>query len=244
MRAGVMSAGAFWRARTAAPAKAKQDDSSRVEGNVRPFVGWSPERFASEQIRSLVRRVFSQSATPPVRQVVFSAVDPVTDVRDLCLRVGEMLAEETLGDVAVVGDHPHSGPAREEYQPAALATSVDIQTARPRDSGVRVRGNLWTVPFRTTGTFTSGTSLHRYMGEIRREFEYSVVAAASCGGSPSAISMAQLADGIILVLSAQFTRRMAALRVRDAVESAQIRILGTVLRDREFPIPEGLYRRL
>ena len=57
-------------------------------------------------------------------------------------------------------------------------------------------------------------------------------------------SMAQLADGIILVLSAQRTRLATARRIKEVLDAAQARILGTVLCDRVFPIPEKLYQRL
>jgi Mrp family chromosome partitioning ATPase len=56
--------------------------------------------------------------------------------------------------------------------------------------------------------------------------------------------MAEFTDGIVLVLSAQHTRRAAALRIKEKVDEAHVRLLGTVLSDREFPIPQRLYRRL
>jgi Mrp family chromosome partitioning ATPase len=56
--------------------------------------------------------------------------------------------------------------------------------------------------------------------------------------------MAQSADGMILVLSAQKTRRIAARKIKDVLDAAHVRVLGTVLCDREFPIPERIYRQL
>ena len=91
---------------------------------------------------------------------------------------------------------------------------------------------------------TTATSLHSYLGEVRREFEYSIVEAPPAGESNVATAMAQFADGIILVLSAHRTRRIMARKIKGVLEAAQARILGTVLSDRVFPIPEGIYRRL
>jgi receptor protein-tyrosine kinase len=79
---------------------------------------------------------------------------------------------------------------------------------------------------------------------VRREFEYSIVEAPPAGESNEATAMAQFADGIILVVSAQRTRRAAALKIKASLEAAKIRLLGTVLSDRLFPIPEKIYRRL
>ena len=64
------------------------------------------------------------------------------------------------------------------------------------------------------------------------------------GESNEAMAMAQFVDGIILVLSARRTRRIAARKMKEMLEGAHARILGSVLSDRVFPIPQGIYRRL
>jgi len=113
-----------------------------------------------------------------------------------------------------------------------------------REISTRVQDNLWLVPGYEQDMQGSTVSMHTYLGEIRKQFEYSVVEAAPSGDSNEAAAMAQLADGIILVLSAQRTRRAAAREIRQALAAAQVRLLGAVLSDREFPIPDGIYRRL
>jgi Mrp family chromosome partitioning ATPase len=87
-------------------------------------------------------------------------------------------------------------------------------------------------------------SLHSYLADVRMQFGYSIVEAPPAGESDLATAMAQFADGIILVLSAQRTRRIMARKIKGMLEAAQARILGTVLSDRVFPIPDGIYRRL
>jgi Mrp family chromosome partitioning ATPase len=64
------------------------------------------------------------------------------------------------------------------------------------------------------------------------------------GISSEAAVLGQLADGIILVLAAQCTRRAAARKIKETLEASQARILGTVLSGRIFPVPERIYRRL
>jgi Mrp family chromosome partitioning ATPase len=56
--------------------------------------------------------------------------------------------------------------------------------------------------------------------------------------------MGQLADGIILVLEAHNTRRAIARKIIETFEAAQVRVLGIVLSQRTFPLPEWMYRRL
>jgi hypothetical protein len=200
---------------------------------------WNPESFAREQIHGLVRQIFLSNAARPVRQVVFSAVEVETDVRGICRQVGEALAAETPGKVGVMGGFPRlvSDTETDEISAASLPPLHRIAT--------RVRGNLWLVPGSAgDAEHRTAASLHSYLGELRREFEYSIVEAAPAGESNDTISMAQFADGIVLVLSAERTRKVTARNVKQVLEGAQARLLGTVLSDRVFPIPDRIYRRL
>jgi len=209
----------------------------------RPVAEWNPETFAREQIQGLVRRVFFSNPERPVRQVVFSAAEPETDIRTICRRVGEALALETAGTVAVMGGCLQLLQSTEEQHPIPDRGTKDASVPPLRRIATRMRGNLWLVPAAARNPATTA-SLHSYLGELRREFEYSIVEAPPAGESYEATAMAQFADGIILVLSAQRTRRVTARRIKETIEDAHARLLGTVLSDRVFPIPEGIYRRL
>ena len=154
------------------------------------------------------------------------------------MRVGVALALETAGSVAVVGGHPQVVRDPETAEPEMRTGSAPL-----RQSATRLRSNLWLVPAGEKVRRTTG-SLHKYLGDVRREFEYSIVEAPPPEESTETKAIAQFADGIILVLSAHRTRRVVARKVKQALEAAQVSVLGTVLSDRVFPIPEALYRRL
>lgn len=190
---------------------------------------WSAEDFASGQIKGLVRRIFSVGVAHSVRQVAFSAIGPDIDISDLCQRVAQTLAEERLGDVALVASEVWAVGSRRNLPLKQTATQMNR--------------NYWSLPGPEYSGVAGASSVHTYLAKIRSEFEYSLLAAPSAGTSEAAI-LAQSADGIVLVLSAQNTRRASAARIKGALEDAGARLLGVVLTDREFPIPEKLYRRL
>jgi hypothetical protein len=201
---------------------------------------WNPKDFAHEQIRGLVRRVFFASGGPPVKQVVFCAAGPQTDVLAICEQVGWALAQETSAHVAIVGREPRSeamarnAPYRGKGAIKSWATQTSI--------------NLWRVPEFGPQGFGEESGTGRYwlscLAELRNEFEYAVIQGPVAGLSSEAALLGQLADGIILVLGAHSTRRATARKIKETLEAAQSRILGTVLSERRFPVPEGIYRRL
>jgi Mrp family chromosome partitioning ATPase len=110
-----------------------------------------------------------------------------------------------------------------------------------------LRQNLWLVPaglWRTAQTIPTIPSIRRCLGELRAEFDYAVIHAPPVGTSGEAGVLAQLADGLVLVLEAHRTRRVLARMTQERLQAAHVRILGAVLSGRTFPIPERLYRRL
>jgi len=210
-------------------------------GPSRETHGWNPEDFEREQIRGLVRRVFFANAGQPVKQVIFSAVDRNTDVAHICDHVGRALGLETRADIAIVGRERRAEQiARPQFH---YARSGAIKTRSTRDAS-----NLWRVPGfgacecgEKPGT---GPYWLSCLAELRNEFEYAVILGPVAGISSEAEVLGQLADGIILVLEAHSTRRATARKIKQTLEGAQVRILGTVLSERRFPVPDRIYRRL
>jgi hypothetical protein len=236
-----MSANADVLGRSEVIGSAAQDIPLPRVGLSREIHRWNPEDFAREQIRGLVRRVFFANAAHPVKQVVFSAVEPNTNVAHICDQVGRALALETRADIAIVGRERRAEQiARPHFH---HARSGAIKTRSTRDAS-----NLWGVPGFGACECGEKPSTGPYwlscLAELRNEFEYVVIHGPVAGISSEAEVLGQLADGIILVLEAHSTRRAAARKIKQTLEGAQARILGTVLSERRFPVPDRIYRRL
>jgi hypothetical protein len=216
---------------------------------------WSPEDFAREQIRGLVRRVFFASGGQPITQVVFSAAEPHTEVASICDQVGQALALETSAHIAVVGREPRAGEVVREHSGgvgrSAIKSSIkssSIKSSSIKSWSTQTAVNLWRVPGFGLREWGEESGTGRYwlscLAELRNEFEYAVIEGPAAGISSEAGLLGQLTDGIILVLGAHSTRRATARKIKETLEAAQSRILGTVLSERRFPVPERIYRRL
>lgn len=200
---------------------------------------WSPKSFAAEQIRGLVRRVFFSTGARVAKHVVFSSAGTNPDLAGLCDQVGHALALETSADVAIV----RCEPCKSEMQVVRYAGNVAIKSW-----SVRIGTNLWRVPeFKVRESRDVPGTAKFYLSclaELRSEFEYAVIQGPAAGASSDAALLGELTDGIILVLGANHSRRATARKIKENLKAARSRILGTVLSERRFPIPEGIYRRL
>ncbi|HEY6767703.1 MAG TPA: hypothetical protein VI386_23365 [Candidatus Sulfotelmatobacter sp.] len=208
---------------------------------------WSPEQFAEEQIRGLVRQVFFSSAGQPVRQVVLSAVEGTTDVTHLCRQAGEALASEIKGSVAVLtwDSTVLEESSRDQCKPQTMRIGGAEASPTPwRDLAQRTKANLWMLTLESPAISSSWTEIYSRLCELRSEFDYSIVQGPAAGLSNQLASLGQLSDGIVLVVTAHKTRKAAARKAKETLEAARIRMLGIVLSERTFPIPTALYRRL
>ena len=207
---------------------------------------WNREDFAREQIRGLVQRVFFASGGRRVTQVVFSAAEPHTDVARICDQVGWALALETSAHIAVVGraSCPITAGVEETVRDYPLCAGRAAIKSWSSQTAV----NLWRVPgfARRECREESGTGRYwaSWLADLRKEFEYAVIQGPVAGISSEAGLLGQLTDGIILVVGAHSTRRATARKIKETLEGAQSRLLGTVLSERRFPVPERIYRRL
>lgn len=199
----------------------------------------SLERFAGEQIRGLARSLYFAGPNP-CRRVVFSAVDRKTEVSALCRSVAEVLSSEAAGTTCIL-DADFLGQPE-----SASFTSDQTRFGRLRDSSLQLSSRLWYMPpkvFRGERGAISSAWLKARLAELRLEFDYLVIQ-ASAGTTNQAALLAQLCDGLVLVVEANSTRRISAQKVREMLTAAHVRLLGTVLSERTFPIPRAIYERL
>jgi Mrp family chromosome partitioning ATPase len=222
-------------------------DSGLAAVPVPQSTAWDPATFAQEQISSLVRRVFFPGWPKPSKQVVFTAVDANHDVAHICRRVGETLASQVPGTICLVDADARSSrlaAAFESFQPSLSALAGQCL----KDRATRISPNLWFLPAAAfvperEKEFSAAWLRHR-LGDLRREFDYSVVHAPAVTSFSETGLLAHLADGVVLVLNAHRTRRVAAQHARDVLLAASARLIGAVLDQKQFPIPASVYRRL
>jgi hypothetical protein len=206
--------------------------------------GWDMESFADEQIRGLVRNVYL-SRSKPSPQVVFAAVDRESNLSGLCRRIGQTLSVQVSGSVCLV-DLQETGAAAEREQ---FSISSDHKRfGRLRDCSLQLSSRLWYMPGEVfLGAQSTGFStawLRSRLAELRLEFDYLVIQAPAAGATNQAAMIARACDGLVLIVEANSTRRASALKVKEMLDAAHVRLLGTVLSARTFPIPHAIYQRV
>jgi receptor protein-tyrosine kinase len=206
--------------------------------------------WASDEALRLVQQIFLQTQTPP-RVVVFAGIDHGNGSSIICGAVGEALAKNSPGQVCMV-----EGNFRSPGLPGLFGTPNHrgLTDALLREGPIRSfagpvgQRKLWLL---SSGMLAADSpnllgsdGLKARLAELRTEFEFVLVDAPPLTRYADAIALAQLSDGLVLVLEADSTRKKAALTVTSTLRASNVPILGAVLNKRTFPIPENIYSRL
>jgi succinoglycan biosynthesis transport protein ExoP len=184
------------------------------------------------------------------RTVIFASSESGNGASWICARAAELLASQVTGRVCLV-DANLEGPTLHELfgvpnhhgLAEALCTEDSI-------GGYVSQLSRWNLALVSAGLEASagspdtknrnlagsnldgdlsGQHMRRRLQELRAEFDYVLVDAASLDAGDSAIALAGLADGIVLVLKTHSTRRERVRRRLQDLKSAGVRVLGAVL---------------
>jgi protein-tyrosine kinase len=173
-------------------------------------------------LHDLVQKLFFCSAEAP-RVVLVCGVDRNAGAKRLCGPLARELADQAADDVCLVEDLENS----------------------PVDEGSeQLSEQLWRVRLSTDRSRPRVEQWKTHIGWLRQEFRYAVIHSPPLLEASDAVVLGQLCDGLLVVLEAHRTRRLAALRAKTMIESSGVRLLGTILSERTFPIPEAIHRRI
>jgi hypothetical protein len=173
---------------------------------------------------------------------LFAAADAGTKVVAVCEQVGRAVAEMSGAAVAIVEASPLSGAAF-NFNVSDLKKRADGVTESEwwRGCSSQIAENLWRVPAIVMRDQSYPVGLD---GWTAGDLPFDYVLFAGVVSDSETPAFCSLCDGVVLVLSANQTRRESALRAREYLLQCNAELLGAVLDDRTFPVPEAIYRRL
>jgi succinoglycan biosynthesis transport protein ExoP len=204
-----------------------------------------------DEVAKLVFNLFLLPGAESPRQVVFAGTEKGTGCSWMCARVGEVLASQTSGSVCVVDCNLRSPSLHQQF---AISNHFGLSDALVQSNPVHQyvrqlsRRNLWLL---SCGSSTdnwqenvTSENLKRRLTELRCQFDYVLIDAAPMNTCKDCIVLGKSSDGVVLVLKANSSNRKAARKALQELQAARTTVLGAVLNQRTFPIPDSIYRRL
>ena len=243
--AGIRLGGRASRAGEAIGAATKNKTSTIAE-----ILAEAPPATREESLK-LVQRLFLTSEQRPPKAVVFAAIDSGNGCTRLCAITAQLLAENVRGSVCLVDGNFRTPSLPDLFgvdNHRGLADSLRQEGAIRGFAKQAGRNNVWLLSSGSLGTdsvnLLNCDRMKERIGELRNAFDYVLIDAPPLNSYADAMVLGRLADGVVLVLEANVTRRETALRVAERLRATRIPVLGAVLNKRTFPIPSALYKRL
>ena len=201
---------------------------------------------AGLDLMNLVQRIFLTQE--PCRVVAFAGVGTSSEDPMICLETARILASSISEDVLIVdADLEHMG-LLEDYskmKERGLTTALqDSDSIRSHASKLKEANLYLMLPGPSVGRRLLTGSMRNFLGRAMKEFQYVLIHSPSLATSPDCVTLAQAADGMVLILEASKTRKAVAIKTVKELESAGATILGAVLGDTAQPIPSFIYDRL
>jgi Mrp family chromosome partitioning ATPase len=206
---------------------------------------------AREETLRLIHNVFLLQGQNSPRVVAFAGIDSEDGCSRICGLSARLLADQKVGSVCVVDANLHSPSMARVF---GVTNNFGLTDALREQGPVRQfvkqlqPDNLWLLSAGSAVSdslsLVNSSAMQTRIHELRQAFNYVIVDAPPVNAYADGIALGKLADGLVLVLEANATRRETAARVADTLRKSQVRIVGAVLDKRTFPIPQALYHRI
>jgi Mrp family chromosome partitioning ATPase len=212
-----------------------------------PILSSHAGNVGGEEMLRLVQRIFLSANGNAPRQVVLCGIDDENGSSSVCAQAGRTLAANSSRPVCVVDANVRS-PRLSGIFGVEGTTPFSGTSAPLREQCVKIGGNLWlagpNILADNNRVLLPPLQVKKRLAQLRDEFEYMLIDAPGISVCGDAQLLSLLADAAILVIEANSTRRLTARNAKNSLDAAGVRVLGTVLHNRSFPIPTGLYKRL
>jgi Mrp family chromosome partitioning ATPase len=219
-----------------------------VAQEVAPFLATNrPSIPSGEEIQRLVQRIFLSGNGNAPRQVVLCGVDYENSSSSVCASIGRTLAAYSSRAVCLLDANVRAARLSHIFGIDGTKPACD-NSSMARAHCVQVDSNLLLAgPSLLTdesGVLLPIDNLMERLNQLREIFEYVMIDAPGTSVCGDAQLLCQIADATILVIEANVTRRLTARKAKDTLQAAGVRLLGTILNGRSFPIPDRIYKRV
>ena len=211
-------------------------------------LGWA--KITRREELKLVQRIFPANGSAENQVVIFSGAEHGYAASGICARSCEVLASRGDAQVCAV-DAAVESPSLHRYFGLnnAQGLSEALCNTSPVEGFIQnVRNTkLWVMPGGAAdielSTREVSERLRERVSELRTFFKY-VVIHSPVYSDRAAAPPSFGADGLVLVVEANNTRRETVREILEELRMLGTPILGVVLNNRTFPIPDAIYNKL
>jgi len=235
--------------------KEKSDIAEKLKAHAKPPP--EPRTSFPREVPSVLHEANLQlkkkilSSSPDVKSIVFSSAKHGEGTSTICSYFALSLSKEGDSRILAIDANLRSpvfhkvfGVQNGKGLAELLTNEMDINSAIQATS----YRNLLVMPAgkctQNPGHKFENKRLKGIIGELKAEFDFVILDSAPILPYSDTQVLAPKADGVILIVRAEQTRWEVAQKAREELEKSGAHILGAILNERQYHIPEFIYKRL
>jgi len=208
-----------------------------------------PVKPGQEEIINLVQQLFLCAGADAPRSVVFTSTESGAGCTWVCGETAEIFASRIAGTVCVL-DANLRRPALAQH--FGVENGPGLSEALVQMDPIRAFARPLALP--NLSLITAGNSREAAQGlltsdrmrlritELRSEYDFLLIDASAMNLANEAIGLGSMSDGVVMVLKANTSRKQGARQAIQELQGGKAKVLGAVLNQRKFPIPQALYK--
>jgi Mrp family chromosome partitioning ATPase len=181
----------------------------------------------------LVERLFFLLSEETPRVVVFCGADAKDGSELICAKAAEVLADEVKDSICLIDADLRTPTLHRRYRTDDPYRSAEQEPSNEAENSKHAPWpNLWVVPATQLKAARLGFPLDHFRNWVKRlreRFSYILICAPPLETAPEVFLWGRVADGVVVTLLANSTKRETAMKVRVSLDRYNVRLLGFVL---------------
>jgi Mrp family chromosome partitioning ATPase len=208
-----------------------------------------PVKPGQEEISNLVQQLFLSAGAEAPRSVVFTSTESGAGCTWVCAQTAEMFASRIAGTVCVLDANLRRPAMAQQF---GVENGPGLSDALVQMDPIRAFARPLALPnlfvitagtaTETAQTLLTSDRMRLRITELRSEFDFVLIDSSATTVTNEAIGLGSMSDGVVLVLKANTSRKQGARQAIQELQGGKAKVLGAVLNQRKFPIPQALYK--
>ena len=239
------------------------DEEAKVPGNIPIEDQWdellahapvTPQMLGLGHYEALKANLWPDHSESAMKVVLFVGASASSGTSTAAANFATTLAQELDSQVLLIdanltsrkrGDSAHAdfrevGASLGLARMFAVSPSPEFSASGPSNLHVLSIHSKCSMPF----ALFESEAFDEFLRTARERFKYVVVDAPPIQGNPVSLVLSRKADGVILVIESEKTRKRSALWAKQQIDGAGGKLLGVVLNRRRHYIPDWLNKRI
>jgi Mrp family chromosome partitioning ATPase len=191
------------------------------------------------ELQRFVDGLYLYSSSPAPRTLLFTGLEPGSASSWVCAHTSALMAATLSTSVCLVDGNLRNPSLHRRFgvpNQHGLTDLVIDAEKQPADMATQVRGgDLWLLTSGSTvrdcESILQSQRLRESIDALRTRFDFILIDSPSISTCRDALALGQLADGVVLILSAETARREASWRLKQEFDAAGVKIFGAILND-------------